>query len=520
MRGIHIFISSNLRHSPTMTGSSLRNSLLLCFLIQEATCFSAVRPAIVHRTSPAVVAATHSRRMYAVARVVPRSAVPMMAVAAGPMVLMLDLLGAALKLAWRLIVAAVIAVAIRPTVDDMLRSQGRSDTASLLAPLRARVDKEAQLLKKIFRPKLVAAEKAKAAEQASAAAAAKAKAEQEAMAQSAAEAAEAEAAAERAAEEAARVRKAKEALEAKATEEMLLKRETEERERAAKVAEQQRLAREAIEKEKALKAKADAERAAKAKAIAEKKAAEKAAAEKAAAEAAAKLGAVAAASAAAEASVISLLGEIAEGVEDDRILTLEDTDEARSAALLASLKELEAKSGALSAEVAREGMLGFWKGRITSSSVRATNGLTGYGADEYKGVLAHFQCFSKVEEGSLLPTAQTVEVILDMTNKNVASSTLKGEFKVSTAGSKLDVFEDYTVLEFGGMKQFSAPPVPQRSTCSYLSPTLRVSRVDDGTLWVYQKVTAAEVTDEIFRLMSIAGPEDEDRDYTEAGYDS
>ena len=498
-----------------MTASSLSSSLLLCFLIQEATCFSAVRPAIVHRTTPAVVAATHSRRMYAVARVVPRSAVPMMAVAAGPMVLVLDLLGAALKLAWRFIVAAVVAVAIRPTVDDILRSQGRGDTASLLAPLLARVDKEAQLLKKIFRPKLVAAEKAKVAEKASVAAAAKAKAEQEAMAQSAAEAAEAEAVAERAAEETAKVRKAKEALEAKATEEMLLKRETEERERAAKVAEQQRLAREAIEKEKALKAKADAERAAKAKAIAEKKAAEKAAAE-----AAAKLGAVAAASAAAESSVISLLGEIADGVEDDRILTLEDTDEARSSALLASLKELEANSGALSAEVAREGMLGFWKGRLTSSSERATNGLTGYGADEYKGVLAHFQCFSKVEEGSLLPTAQTVEVILDMTSKNVASSTLKGEFKVSTAGSKLDVFEDYTVLEFGGMKQFGASPMPQRSTCSYLSPTLRVSRVDDGTLWVYEKVTAAEVTDEIFRLMSIAGPEDEDRDNTEAGYDS
>ncbi len=452
-----------------------------------------------------------------------RNAVPMMT-APGPAFFMLDVLAGTLKLAWRLVIASVVAVALRPTVDSVLRSQTQVGFASLQEVVCRNLD--TQILKKIFRPKLVAAEKAHAAKEARAAAEAKARAEEEAMAKAAAEAAEAAAVAEKVAEEAARVRKAEEAAKAKAAEEELLKREAEERERAAKVAEQQRLAREQIEKEKAEKAKADAERAAKAKAAAEKKAAEKAAAERAAADAAAMLAAVASASAAAEESVMELLGEITKCVEDDRIITFEDAGEAQSAALLASLTELEAHSEALSPDVVREGLIGFWKGRATSSQEMATNGLTGYGASEYKSVLAHFQCFSKVDEGSLLPTAQTVEVISDATTGNAASATLKGDFDVSApaaTGTKQDVLEDYSVLEFGGMKQFDAQPVPQRSTCAYLSPTLRVTRVSDGTIWVYEKVTAEEVTDEIFRLMSIVGPDDDEgseRDWSEAGYDS
>jgi len=479
--------------------------------------FSVARPVMVRPASSSVFRAGHCTVGNAAPRI---AAAPIMSLSAvAPALFALDLLAVTLKIAWRLAVAASVSIALRPTVVSILESK----SPELLAKIRQRIDSEKKVLTKMLRPKLAAAEEAKAVEEANALAAAKAKADQEAMAKTAAEAAEAEAAAEKAAEEAAVARKALEAEAAKAAEAEALVRETEERERAAKIAEQQRLARERNEREKAEREKAEAERVAKVKAVAEKKAAEKAAAEKAAAEAATKLAVVGAASAETEAALETILTEIADGIEVDRILTLADAGEGREAALLESVNQLEAQAGALDAEVMREGLLGFWKVLVTSSVQIAANGLTGYGAPEDKGVLAHFQCFSKVEEGSLMPAMQTVEVISDALTDSASSVTLKGDFEVAAQGDKLGLVEDYNVLESGGMKQFDANPVPQRSTCTYLSPTLRVSRVDDGTLWVYQKVTAEDVTDEIFRLMSITGyeeEEDDERDWSEGGYDS
>ena len=275
---------------------------------------------------------------------------------------------------------------------------------------------------------------------------------------------------------------------------MALEREAAERERAEKVAEEQRRYREQLEREKAAKEKAADEKRAKEREIAEKKAAAKAAAEKAAAEAKAKLTAVVAACGEAEARVRSLLDEIAGTVEEDRIVTMADAGEERAAALQAGLEELETGSESLPVEVVREGLLGFWSVRLTTAEPIANDGRTGYGKPEYATVLAHFQCFSKREDGSLLPTAQTVEVIGDASTDAVGTATLKGDFELAAdgaSGAKMGVLEDYNTLEFGGMKQFDAQPPKLRWTCIYLSPTLRVNRMEDDSIWVYEKGTSA-----------------------------
>jgi len=440
-------------------------------------------------------------------------------IAVAPAMLALDMVGVVLKLAWRLAAMALVFVALRPTVVPILEAR----SPELLAKVRQRVDYEKKVLTKIFRPKLHAAREADAKAKA-ADAAARAQAEEEAKAKLAAEAAEAEAAAAKAADEAARKQLEEQQAKAKAAaEKMALEREAAERERAEKVAEEQRRYREQLEREKAAKEKAADEKRAKEREIAEKKAAAKAAAEKAAAEAKAKLTAVVAACGEAEARVRSLLDEIAGTVEEDRIVTMADAGEERAAALQAGLEELETGSESLPVEVVREGLLGFWSVRLTTAEPIANDGRTGYGKPEYATVLAHFQCFSKREDGSLLPTAQTVEVIGDASTDAVGTATLKGDFELAAdgaSGAKMGVLEDYNTLEFGGMKQFDAQPPKLRWTCIYLSPTLRVNRMEDDSIWVYEKVDAEAVTGEIFRLMSLTQEEEEEEDWSEAGYDS
>ena len=53
-----------------------------------------------------------------------------------------------------------------------------------------------------------------------------------------------------------------------------------------------------------------------------------------------------------------------------------------------------------------------------------------------------------------------------------------------------------------GQKQYEVKPQPLSWSCSYLSPTLRVSRVEGGGVWVYAKAESEQCQDEIARFLS------------------
>jgi len=205
-----------------------------------------------------------------------------------------------------------------------------------------------------------------------------------------------------------------------------------------------------------------------------------------------------------------------------RLLSLTDLPEATAAALTTGLTALEAAMDPLPLEVVREGHVGFWRLRLTTCPGQAQAGVTGYGSpsapppldqrdcSSAAAVVAHYQCYTRRVEGSLMPTLQTVEVIAD--GGECAVAALKGDFDVASrraakgggaaaAAGSADVVEDYSWREYAGTKQLEPPPA-RTLECTYLTPTFRISRDDDGTLWVYEKVEADVCTGEIASLVA------------------
>ena len=445
--------------------------------------------------------------------------------AMSPVVLALDAVGVTLKVAWRLAFGAAAARLVLAALE--MPAIAKFVPEALANNLRAR-------LKAIFKPKELAAEaaKAKAARQATAPtsdgidglglddgddAASEAPAAdgdgesvetkavteaEEAMSPEEAEAAK------KAAEEFAAKAAELEAAEKAAAEKAAMEREAQEREAAAKAAEERERFRKKMEEEKAaaeIKAKAEAEAKAKAKAEAEAALA----AAKAAAEAAkAKLEAAAPANAGREELATSLIAEVADGLEFPyQVLSMGGADAAMQTKLEAAIADLEAAYEPLDAGVVREGLVGFWKVLITNSETMASDGMTGYGKDEYSSLLAHYQSFTKNAPGSVLPTIQTVEVISDMGLTGMLAcqvAALKGDYKCedSSDGSGVDVVEGYTWTELGGAKQFDKLPHQPRWKCTYLSPTMRVCRGEGGSLTVYAKADAETCTGEIAEFMT------------------
>jgi len=438
--------------------------------------------------------------------------------AASPAVVALDALGAGLKLTWRVAAVAVV---------------GKLFMMALELPALAKVK---TLVQSLIKPEgKKAAAKPAAAEETAAGSASSAdmpldtadaaarldglldgtSAEEEEPAPPPKtpeeEAAEKAAAEKLAAELAAQAAAAKEAADKEAME-----REAVQRAQAEKIAEEQKRFREKAEAAKALKEKLDAEAAAERKAKAEAAAAAAAAAEKEAEEAAKVFAAATAATAAEEAKVTGLLSEIAAGAAKGgpRILSFADAAD-KKGALVEALEALEAKYDSLEPlepSVVREGLLGFWRSSITSSADEALSGMTGYGASsaaiaagmtESAAVVAHFQSFSKKAPGSVLPSVQTVEVICDSSLVSTSVGALKGDFECAKSFPPgVNVVEGYTATEFGGSRDYNAQPAPRQWKVTYLSPSLRVSRVNDGTIWVHEKSDAETCTGEIADFMA------------------
>lgn len=150
---------------------------------------------------------------------------------------------------------------------------------------------------------------------------------------------------------------------------------------------------------------------------------------------------------------------------------------------------------------------GFWKLLVADDKDELiTQGMTGYGAPSHNTVLGHFQCFEPEDAtDDNHPTLQTVEVVSNRVEGRSAVAALKGDFyvgKLQGSGS-LGVVEDYTRIEWAGDSRYDSEIEPERWTVGFLSPTLRVCKLEGGLTRVYAKLTSEEAQKEIARLLAL-----------------
>lgn len=176
----------------------------------------------------------------------------------------------------------------------------------------------------------------------------------------------------------------------------------------------------------------------------------------------------------------------------------------REAAALASIAQLEEGFEA-SVDDIKSQLHGMWKLLIADQADELiTQGMTGYGAPSHNTVLAHFQLFEPSDPSDdTRPTMQTVEVVQNRAEGRSAIAALKGDFYVGklTAGG-IGVVEDYTRIEYAGDSRYDSDIEPERWSCAFISPTLRVCRLEGGATRVYARVDAKEAQGEIGRLLA------------------
>jgi hypothetical protein len=177
----------------------------------------------------------------------------------------------------------------------------------------------------------------------------------------------------------------------------------------------------------------------------------------------------------------------------------------REAAALASITKLE-QGFTSSADEIKSQLYGMWKLLIADKADDLiTQGMTGYGAPSHNTVLAHFQLFEATHpEDETRPTMQTVEVIENKCEGRSAIAALKGNFYVGKlAGSDaIGVVEDYTRIEYAGDSRYDSSIEPERWSCAFISPAMRVCRLEGGKTRVYARVDAKEAQIEIGRLLA------------------
>ena len=177
----------------------------------------------------------------------------------------------------------------------------------------------------------------------------------------------------------------------------------------------------------------------------------------------------------------------------------------REAAALASITKLE-QGFTSSADEIKSQLYGMWKLLIADKADELiTQGMTGYGAPSHNTMLAHFQLFEATDpKDETRPTMQTVEVIENRVEGRSAIAALKGNFYVGKlAGSDaIGVVEDYTRIEYAGDSRYDSGIEPERWSCTFISPTMRVCRLEGGKTRVYARVDAKEAQIEIGRLLA------------------
>jgi len=164
-----------------------------------------------------------------------------------------------------------------------------------------------------------------------------------------------------------------------------------------------------------------------------------------------------------------------------------------------ALAERLGKTSSLDAVAVREQLFGTWK--LVGAS-HADVSLSG-SAGKWERALGHTQTFRKPDPMDIFsgdPEAlfflTTTEVVADTKAGSSSTAKVKGRFEVVGAG---DVVESYSRREVGGAVQDGAR-LSNSWTCVHVGDTLRVCRLADGGLRVYDRVEVAEAEAAISKL--------------------
>ena len=198
--------------------------------------------------------------------------------------------------------------------------------------------------------------------------------------------------------------------------------------------------------------------------------------------------------------------------------TWDDIDGEKTSALRTWLNKLEGDFGKGEQEptAIKEQLVGTWKLLLTASGDKLlTSGLSGAAkGPKYGRVASHFQTFKKPDPMAIFgeggPDAklfmETTEVSVDTVEGKSDTTSVKGGFSVGRlSGGDLDVVEYYSVKVSSGLggvdvREEVDTIKPNSWSCTYVSPSLRVCKLLDGTKRVYAKVDGDEALEEIKRL--------------------
>jgi len=215
---------------------------------------------------------------------------------------------------------------------------------------------------------------------------------------------------------------------------------------------------------------------------------------------------------------VELLATAATAVGEPRPLALSDLHSDMQAVVTQCLDELEGSFEQPAEPELRSQLHGFWKLRLATDDSTALDGTTGGGSGSHRSVLAHYTCFTEMDEFGGAPTLQTVEVVADRRAGRAVTSAHKGDFYVGklASTSALGVIEDYTRAEYDGESSGAADLAPKRWSCAYLSDALRVIRNEDGGVQMYTKADATAAQQDIAALLAapveIADESDDEED--------
>ena len=195
-------------------------------------------------------------------------------------------------------------------------------------------------------------------------------------------------------------------------------------------------------------------------------------------------------------------------------------DPERKAATMAKLAKLEDEFDASQdAAAIKAQLIGTWKLLVAEDEDKVMRtGITGAADKSYTSVVGHFQTFSKADPMDVLtgntnkPLMETVEVVRNEKEGSHSVVAVRGGFQVGSSTlleADLGVLEIYMKRDVDGA-EMDADVAPNRWSCSAVSDTLRVCKLEGGAKRVYAKIDAAEAKAEIDRLKAMAVDVDPD----------
>jgi len=201
--------------------------------------------------------------------------------------------------------------------------------------------------------------------------------------------------------------------------------------------------------------------------------------------------------------------EAAQGpTEEDEIRTMSaswgSADKDAKAAITAKLAAMSSFDVSQDAGVFKAELVGSWK--LLLATDEEESGVTGCAPKWYSSILGQTQTFQKPDPMAIfsgdkdsLYFMETIEVIANAKEGTATWASVKGGFTVSP---DLSVVESYTRREHGSVVESELLPAATNGwTCSFLSPTLRISRAADGSMRVYEKVDAKAAQEEVRQLL-------------------